>query len=97
MDDQGNEVKISSGDILLLEDERYTIESTNVSSTLLISSMTKTDARQYRCYRGERGTSYVTFSRSHPAMISHSLHIWGRKSECSLQYTNLIPRAHPMG
>ena len=102
-DESGEEVKIASGEELLLADKRYGIVATNVSSTLTISNMSRIDARQYLCYRGEKDTTYVVFSRSHPASVSHLLEVWGEilttqspHSLCSLRPDQLgLGRGQP--
>ena len=97
-DESGEEVKIASGEELLLADQRYGIVATNVSSTLTISNMSRSDSRQYLCYRGEKDTTYVIFSRSHPASVSHLLEVWGEEILSSQSLHSLCTlRPHQVG
>merc|ERR1711884_194737 len=73
----GDKLAVTRGDLVLVQEPRYGVLTTAVSSTLTISGMRAEDAGSWHCFRCTGDCSYFVFIRDQPLQVNHTLHAAG--------------------
>ena len=92
----GTKLAVTRGDRVLVQEARYGVQTTAVSSTLTISGMRAEDAGSWHCFRCTGDCSYFVFIRDQPLQVNHTLHAAGGWGGCSLG-TNTVFSSHQLG
>ena len=73
----GDKLAVTRGELVLVQEPRYGVQTTAVSSTLTISGMRAEDAGSWHCFRCTGDCSYFVFIRDQPLQLNHTLHAAG--------------------
>ena len=90
----GDKLAVTRGELVLVQEPRYGVQTTAVSSTLTISGMRAGDAGSWHCFRCTGDCSYFVFIRDQPLQLNHTLHAAGGRGGCRLGIYSVFSSDH---
>ena len=86
----GDKLAVTRGELVLVQEPRYGVLTSAVSSTLTISGMRAGDAGSWHCFRCTGDCSYFVFIRDQPLQVNHTLHAAGGQQHATQSPANAI-------